>query len=80
VEPNVWSRMLNHSTDDQAPSTRRAAASDAPQIAYLEERFRQALGTKVELVHSRRGGRLIIHFYSDDELEGLYDTIVGASE
>jgi ParB family chromosome partitioning protein len=47
------------------------------EIAYLEERFRQALGTKVQLIRDRRGGRLVIHFYSDDELEGLYETIVG---
>src|SRR5207249_2553403 len=59
------------------PDLRPPTADDAIERAYLEERFRQALGTKVQLMQSRRGGRLIIHFYSDDELEGLYRAICG---
>lgn len=49
-----------------------------PETALLEERFRQALGTKVQLVRSRRGGRLIIHFFSDEELQGIYEAICEA--
>jgi hypothetical protein len=30
----------------------------------------------VRLVRGRRGGRLVIHFYSDEELQGLYEAIV----
>jgi ParB family chromosome partitioning protein len=45
------------------------------EIAALEERFRQALGTKVQLVRGQRGGRLIVHFYSDDQLQGIYEAI-----
>ena len=48
-----------------------------PDAAALEDRFRQVLGTKVQLFKSRRGGRLVIHFFSDDELEGLYGAICG---
>lgn len=43
----------------------------------LEERLRRALGTKVSLLRSRKGGRLTVYFYSDEELERLYDLIVG---
>jgi ParB family transcriptional regulator, chromosome partitioning protein len=57
-----------------------AASPEAVEIGYLEERFRQALGTRVQIVRSRRGGRLVIHFYSDEELEGLYETIVGSRQ
>jgi ParB family chromosome partitioning protein len=49
----------------------------APDVAALEDRFRQALGTKVQLYHGRRGGKLVIRFYSEDELQGLYDAICG---
>lgn len=42
----------------------------------LEEQFRTALGTKVQLSRSRRGGRLVIYFYSDEELERIYGTII----
>src|SRR5262245_2773982 len=42
----------------------------------LEEQFRAALGTKVVLRRSRRGGTLTIHFFSDEELQGLHDLLV----
>ena len=46
-----------------------------PDVERLEDAFRQALGTRVRLVKGRRGGRLIITFFSDDELQGLYELI-----
>jgi ParB family chromosome partitioning protein len=59
-------------------STERPTSRDLPpDVAAVEDRFRQALGTKVQLYKSRRGGRLVIHFYSDDELSGLYEAICG---
>lgn len=42
-----------------------------PEVVDLEERLRAALGTRVSLRRGRRGGRLTIHFYSDEELEAL---------
>jgi len=59
------------------PELRRASRELPPDAAAIEDRFRQALGTKVQLYKSRRGGRLVIHFYSDDELTGLYEAICG---
>jgi ParB family transcriptional regulator, chromosome partitioning protein len=49
-----------------------------PDQARLVDEFCSALGTKVDLQRTRHGGRLVIHFFSDDELQGLYDAIVGA--
>jgi len=44
----------------------------APETDQLESRIRDALGTKVELRRQKNGhGRLIVHFYSDEELEGV---------
>lgn len=43
----------------------------------LEDDFRRALGTKVEVSRSREGGKIIVHFYSEEELEAIYDKIVG---
>lgn len=42
-----------------------------PDTQALEDEFRQALGTKVVLTRLKRGGRLTIEFYSDEELDGL---------
>jgi ParB family chromosome partitioning protein len=62
------------------PRERRPRQELPPDAAAIEDRFRQALGTKVQLYKSRRGGRLVIHFFSDEELDGLYDAICGPDE
>lgn len=49
-------------------------------VRDLEDRFRNALGTKVQLSRSSRGGKLVIYFYSDEELDRIYGTIVGEDE
>jgi ParB family transcriptional regulator, chromosome partitioning protein len=46
-----------------------------PDVERLEDAFRQALGTRVRLVRGRRGGRLVIHFFSDEQLQGIYEAI-----
>ena len=45
----------------------------------VEEDLRRALGTKVSLAKSRRGGRIVIEYYSDEELGRLYERLVGGS-
>jgi ParB family chromosome partitioning protein len=37
----------------------------------VEKRLRASLGTKVTLKHGRKGGTVIIHYYSDEELDAL---------
>ncbi len=54
----------------------RQAESHRPiEVVDLENRLREALRTKVELRRGRKGGRLVIHFYSDEELEGIYQML-----
>jgi ParB family chromosome partitioning protein len=43
-----------------------------------ESRLREALGTKVALMRSRKGGRIIIEFYSEEELEAIYEKLIGS--
>ena len=52
------------------------AADADPDAARLEDEFREALGTRVRLEKGPRGGRLVIYFFSDDQLQGLYEAIV----
>jgi ParB family transcriptional regulator, chromosome partitioning protein len=50
----------------------------SPEAQALEQEFRDTLGTKVNLYRNRKGrGRLVIHFYSEEELQAIYDLIVG---
>ena len=50
-----------------------------PDLERVEEDLRRALGTKVRLARSRRGGRIVIEYYSDEELGRLYERLTGAS-
>ena len=47
------------------------------QVRYWENRFRDRLSTKVNLDRKADGsGRLVIHVYSDEDLETIYREIV----
>jgi ParB family transcriptional regulator, chromosome partitioning protein len=58
----------------QAPKRR----SD-PDLERVEEDLRRSLGTKVSLARSRRGGRIVIEYYSDDDLTRLYERLTGGT-
>jgi ParB family chromosome partitioning protein len=50
-----------------------------PDLERVEEDLRRSLGTKVSLARSRRGGRIVIEYYSDEELERLYERLTGGT-
>jgi ParB family chromosome partitioning protein len=58
-----------------APAPRRLD----PDLERVEEDLRQRLGTKVILNRSRRGGRIVIEYYSDEELARLYERLIGGT-
>ncbi|MBN1658921.1 MAG: ParB/RepB/Spo0J family partition protein [Anaerolineae bacterium] len=68
--------------EPSAPKEKAPAgqAALAPETRALEEELRARLGTRVNLYRSRKGrGRLVIHFYSEEELEAIYDLILQSS-
>lgn len=60
-----------------APKPRKALP---PELADLEIQFRGALGTRVQIEQSGSGGRVVIHYYSDEELNAVYEAIMGSGE
>ena len=60
------------------PTASPSAALD-PDLERVEEDLRQRLGTKVTLSRSRKGGRIVIEYYSDEDLGRLYERLVGGS-
>ncbi|MBE9471744.1 MAG: ParB/RepB/Spo0J family partition protein [Chloroflexi bacterium] len=56
----------------------RPERETSPETRALEAHFREALGTKVSLARSGKKGRIVIYFYSDEELDALYERIVGS--
>ncbi len=70
-------RRLLAAQQNEAAGEAEDAAPPDPLTRQLEDAFRGALGTKVALTRGRRGGRLVISFYSDEELQTIYERIVG---
>ena len=80
----ITKRLSVRQTEDLArrllaePEPAKQVEPASPEIQALEEDFRESLGTKVKLFRGRKGrGRLVIHFFSEEELQALYDVIVG---
>jgi len=66
--------LVRRQTTEAKSRVQEAPSADT---VALENRFREALGTKVRLFRSKKGGKLIIHFYSEEELQAIYDVIIG---
>ena len=47
------------------------------QWGDLEDRLQKRLGTKVTLHPQGQGGKLVIHYFSSDELDGVVETLLG---
>lgn len=62
-----------------APREEAPARRADPDLERVEEELRRALGTKVSLARSRRGGRIVIEYYSDEELGRLYERLTGGT-
>ncbi len=59
----------------------RPLKTRSEHLASLEQEFRTALGTKVDLRQGSRGhGRIVIHFRTNQEFERLRDLLAGGSE
>ena len=57
------------------PRASRARPAD-PRSAEWEDLLRRALATKVEIKRRGKQGTIRIHFYADEELEGLVDRLL----
>ena len=77
----AWRRIVegNLTVRDAEALARQGAMARTPpapkrrsaDLAALEEQLRASLGTKVDLTKGRKGGKIVIHFYSDEELESI---------
>ena len=59
---------------DGAQAVAKAREQD-PHVRELESTLRSALGARVQLTRGRSGGRIVIRFHNDDELEGIIERI-----
>jgi len=74
-EAESLARKMVHPTHSRRRA--RGRATD-PDLAGVTAELRSALGTKVEITRGRKGGRIAIQFYSDEDFERLYELLVRA--
>jgi ParB family chromosome partitioning protein len=63
--------------DDSKPARGREERQVDPEVLDVERRLRQALSTKVRLLPKGRGGKVVIEFFSSEELDRLLDILLG---
>lgn len=73
-----WARMANLPGSRGVVSRETSAREQDPNILDIEARLREVFGTKVNVVRNKRGGRIEIEFYSDDDMERILSLLAGA--
>lgn len=63
--------------DDEAGTDRRSDPTIDLELSRVQEDLQRALGTKVRIARGRRGGRIVIEYYSNEDLGRLYDRLTG---
>ena len=75
VEGNLTVRDAEALAKASAKPSRPVRRTPSPDLVALEERLRGSLGTKVDLTRGRKGGKLTIHFFSDEELDAIIERL-----
>jgi len=55
------------------PTPKKVLSKDDPYIQSLSDNLKRSLGTKVEIKKEGKQGRILLYFYSDDELDRLVE-------
>jgi len=66
--------LVKKYTGDRETKTTKTAKD--PNVVAIEERIQEKLGMRVNLDHRGDKGKLIIHYYSSEELNSLIDRII----
>ena len=62
----------------RAEQPARTPKERAPDVDRLETALRDSLATKVTISTARKGGRITIEYYDEDDLERLYERLTGS--
>ena len=63
---------------ESSPVAKKRGAMELRRTAWsdVEERLQKRLGTKVIIQKGKRGGKIVIHYFSPLELDGILETIL----
>ena len=60
------------------PKKKAAPAENDPDTRDAEQRLQRSLGTKVEIRRRKKGGEVRLSFYSEEQLIGLFERLIGS--
>lgn len=75
LKSNLTVRQAEDKTKEVAVRSYHRTASIDPEIKRIEEELVNLLGTKVKVSKSGDGGKILIEYYSHEDLESLMDRI-----
>ena len=78
-EEIISKKLSVRETERRVQGTKKRPQKQNPNIYYqdLVEKLTEILGTKVKITPGKRGGKIEICFYSEDELSRLVEAILG---
>lgn len=66
--------VLARKLSGQRPVAKKKSGR-SPNVSDVEKKLQSSLGTKVALKHGKRGGTITIYYYSDEELDSLFEKL-----
>ena len=75
VKNNLTVRQVEEKTKEIVVRSHRRVSHVDPEIKALEERLIASLGTKVKVTKAGEGGRIMIDFYSQEDLNSILGKI-----
>jgi ParB family transcriptional regulator, chromosome partitioning protein len=74
-ETERFVKKLHEETSRRRGATRSDGSQDA-NVRAAEEKLSRRLGTKVRIQRLKQGGKIEIYFYSDPELDNIYNIVM----
>lgn len=75
IQGQLSVRQLEGMIQQAQPARRKKHRDQDPQTKELEDQLRQSLGTKVSVLARKRGGRILIEYYSAEDLNRLLQVL-----
>ncbi len=75
IKQNLTVRQVENKVKEVSVRSHKRALNINPEIKELENKLTGALGTRVKVTKSGGGGKIIIEYYSDEELNSILNKL-----
>ncbi|HBR71922.1 MAG TPA: hypothetical protein DEA27_03960, partial [Candidatus Moranbacteria bacterium] len=72
---NLTVRQAEDKTKEVSVRSHKRISNINPELKELEEKLIEKLGTKVKISKSGDGGKIVIEYYSDEDLSSLLEKL-----